>query len=785
MPTAQRSTIGAWTLPTALAIGVVALALVVAGAAGASGGLIPGGLIASGFLLLVSAALVFVAHRAGRLQHAHIVEVERFNRLFSALSHVSQAIVRAPTRDELFSKVCLALVHQGGFHMAWVAWHDVSRNELVPAAQAGDTDGLLDAIRIRIDDDVERRGPSATAFRKGQPYICNDFLNDPAAEPWWPAFRQRGLRASASFPIRQHGITRGTLTVYASQTGVFQDREVALLAEAASDVSFGLDNLARETERRRTAEDAERERRFSSTLVESVPGVLYLYDRQGRFLRWNRQLERVSGYAGDELATVHPLDLFAGDDRTRVGERIAEVFSRGTSSVEASVVARDGTITPYFFTGTLIEVDGEPCLIGMGIDVSDRVDAQAALRDSEQRFHAFMDASPAIAWITDADGRHLYMNRAWNDAFGLDRYEWIGKTAFDLVPFDVATRIRESDADVLRLDRTVEIPDDLVFLHGRQLHWNCFKFPFRNAAGETLLGGIAIDVTARHLAEQERARAEALLREANDSLEATVAARTAELEAALVRAEAADRTKSAFLATMSHELRTPLNSILGFTGIILQGLAGPLTEEQRKQLGMVRDSARHLLELIGDVLDISRIEAGQLEVHAEPFDLRAAIDRVTGSVKPMLERKALTLAVGLSPDVGTMVSDRRRVEQILLNLVTNAVKFTDEGQVTITVTLDARSHGDEDTADVPGRVVRIAVADTGVGIAPDDLPALFTPFYQIDTGLTRQHEGTGLGLAICRRLTELLGGTIGVASQPGQGSTFTVSLPLEPKDHAS
>jgi signal transduction histidine kinase len=292
------------------------------------------------------------------------------------------------------------------------------------------------------------------------------------------------------------------------------------------------------------------------------------------------------------------------------------------------------------------------------------------------------------------------------------------------------------------------------------------------------------DSIVEQLAEEERARAEALLRETNDSLEATVAARTRELESALVRAEAADRTKSAFLATMSHELRTPLNSILGFTGIILQGLAGPLTEEQTKQLGMVRDSARHLLELIGDVLDISKIEAGQLEVRAAPFDLRAALDRVTDVVKPMVEKKALALAVGLSPDVGTIVSDRRRVEQILLNLVNNAVKFTDVGQLTITVTLDALSDDAEGSA-APARVVRIAVADTGVGIAPDDLPALFTPFHQIDTGLTRQHEGTGLGLAICRRLTELLGGTIGVASQLGQGSTFTVTLPLEPTGHAS
>lgn len=766
-----------WTLPAAAAIGIAALLLVFAGIAEASGVLVPGGLIASGLLVLVAASLVFVAHRARRDIDAHARELERLGRLYASLSHINQAVLRAPTRDELLSKVCRALVDHGGFRLAWISWYDGATQSLVPAAHAGDTDGFLDEIRIRIDDVHERKGPSATAFREGRPNVSNDLMNDPDARPWLEPFRRRGIRASAAIPIRQLGIVRGTLSVYATQPHVFQDKEVALLEESALDLSFGLDNLAREFEQRRTAEDAERERGFSASLVESVPGVLYLYDQHGHFLRWNSEFERVTGYSGEELATIHPLDLFAGDDRTHVGERIAEVFATGHSSVEASLVSRDGTCTPYFFTGTRITVDGAPCLVGVGIDVSDRVDAQAALRDSEQRFHAFMDASPAIAWITDAEGRHLYMNRAWNAAFGLDRDEWIGKTAFDLVPEAVARRIRESDAEVLRRDDTVEIIDDLVFVQGRELYWNCFKFPFRNAAGERLIGGIAIDVTARREAEQQRALAETRLRETNDGLERTVAERTRELQAALLGAEAADRTKSAFLATMSHELRTPLNSILGFTGIILQGLAGPLNDEQIKQLGMVRNSARHLLELIGDVLDISKIEAGQLEVRAEPFDLRTSLDRVTSSVKPMLEKKGLALVIDVDPAIDEMVSDRRRVEQVLLNLVNNAVKFTDRGRVSVTARLpDPGGDASDPTTTAP--MVRIDVSDTGIGIAPGDLPSLFAPFHQIDTGLTRLHEGTGLGLAICRRLTDLLGGTISVQSEPGRGSTFTVLLPL-------
>jgi len=271
----------------------------------------------------------------------------------------------------------------------------------------------------------------------------------------------------------------------------------------------------------------------------------------------------------------------------------------------------------------------------------------------------------------------------------------------------------------------------------------------------------------------ERKRVEEAIRELNTSLEQRVAARTAELAVARDLAERADRLKSAFLATMSHELRTPLNSIIGFTGIILQGLAGPLNAEQRKQLDMVRDSARHLLALINDVLDISKIEAGQLEVNTEPFDLRASIVKVAGIVRPLAEKKGLVLRMELAPEISMLVSDPRRVEQVLLNLLNNAIKFTERGAITLFAAI------------VPGALpslrstIRISVADTGIGIRPENLGELFHPFRQIDSGLSRQHEGTGLGLAICRRLAELLGGEIHAASEWGKGSVFTLTLPMK------
>ena len=278
--------------------------------------------------------------------------------------------------------------------------------------------------------------------------------------------------------------------------------------------------------------------------------------------------------------------------------------------------------------------------------------------------------------------------------------------------------------------------------------------------GENLAHGIA-SLRARN----ERAEAIAALERARSELEDRVRLRTAELVEARNAAESADRLKSAFLATMSHELRTPLNSIIGFTGIVLQGLAGPLNDEQAKQLGMVQNSSRHLLALINDVLDISKIEAGQLDIYRAPFPVLHAIEKTVSVILPLAQKKGIEVRTELSPDVGEINSDQRRVEQILLNLLGNAVKFTDQGEVMV------QCWRDNDW-------IVTTIRDTGIGIDPKYHQSIFEPFRQADTGLARKREGTGLGLSICKRLVELLGGFISVQSALGQGSTFTVRLPL-------
>jgi hypothetical protein len=260
------------------------------------------------------------------------------------------------------------------------------------------------------------------------------------------------------------------------------------------------------------------------------------------------------------------------------------------------------------------------------------------------------------------------------------------------------------------------------------------------------------------------------LQNLNKEMEDRILQRTKELETAMIKAQAADHLKSSFLATMSHELRTPLNSIIGFTGILLQELPGPLNQEQQKQMGMIKKSSRHLLALINDVLDISKIEAGQLKLDYSEFLLPESIKKVVEIVKPIAAGKNLNLCYDIADNVGIVEADKRRIEQILLNLINNAIKFTEQGKVEIDCRIDK------------GHCI-LTITDTGPGIEEKKLTELFQPFHQIDTGLARKHEGTGLGLSICKKLLDLMQGTIHVESTFKKGSSFIVTFPVTKGDN--
>lgn len=372
-----------------------------------------------------------------RKQHER--ELERLNRLNVVLSHVNQAIVRNTDRTALFQHVCSALVEKGGFRLAWVGWFSHTSKRLVPVVHSG-LDDVPAPIAVYADDSPEGHGPSGTAFKQGRPYICNDVRTDPAAAPWREVFERRGLRSSAAFPIRRGGKPRGILSVYSEEPGFFRDREIALLQEAADDLSFALDHFASETARRRAQALVDRERLFTEAVFRSLPGVLYLYNEQGRFLRWNPSFTAASGYSDEEVARMHPLDFFSGFDKPRVEHEIRVVFERGESSIEAAFVSKDGSTRPYFFTGKRIVFRGVPCLLGMGIDITIRKNAEAAMEQYARRLQA---TSHRLLTVQEAERR--YLARELHDAVGqeLTAISLNLTIIDDALPQDTAAKLRE------------------------------------------------------------------------------------------------------------------------------------------------------------------------------------------------------------------------------------------------------------------------------------------------------------------------------------------------------
>lgn len=535
-------------------------------------------------------------------------------------------------------------------------------------------------------------------------------------------------------------------------------------------------------------------------LIEHANSIILHWDSEGRITFLNEFGLKFFGYSQAEILGRHVVGTIVPE--TESGGRDLRPLMRQISAdpiaFERNInenMRRNGEKVWISWTNKVAfddqgRVEG---ILSIGTDITEQRRAEVALRESELRYRGLFEYCPTSLWEEDFSEVKAYLDELRRSGVTDIRTHFNGnpgtlracaakvrvldvnRATLELLQYDRREDLCAHLSHVFREESYRTFLEELVCLesgnkvfqteavncnrHGEVLHVNMTVaiLPGHEETWARVFVAIT-DISSRVRAEEE-------LHALNEELESRVAERTNELALAKERAEAADRVKSAFLAAMSHELRTPLNSIIGFTGIILQGLPGPLNAEQEKQLRMVQGSARHLLALINDVLDLSKIEAGQLEIENEMFDARASIVRVLQLVTPLAEKKGLVLAADVSPEVGELKNDCRRFEQILINLINNGVKFTEKGSVHIECAVD-------------GGDLVIRVADTGIGIKQEDLGKLFQAFHQVDVGLTRNHEGTGLGLSICKRLVEKMGGRIWVESEYGVGSVFVFTLPL-------
>jgi PAS domain S-box-containing protein len=558
----------------------------------------------------------------------------------------------------------------------------------------------------------------------------------------------------------------------------------------------GAIEVIRDVTERKHVEQALRESELRHRMLFETAGDAILLVRRDCFIDCNARTLTMFGCRREQIVGARPYEFSpptqpdGRGSKEKALEKINLAMTAGPQFFEWEHCRLDRT--PFHAEVNLNRLDlGEEILLQATVhDITERKRAEAALRTLSSRQDAILSAVPDIIAEADANKVYTWMNQAGLAFFGDDA---LGKEAAYYFEGrqDTHTAVQplfDGDPGIIYMESWQRRRDG----EKRLLAWWCRVLKDANGKVTGALS-TARDITERKAAEEEIRRLHEDLQRHARELEQRVAERTAELAVARDRAESADRIKSAFLAAMSHELRTPLNSIIGFTGILLQRLAGPLNEEQVKQLQIIRDSGRHLLALINDVLDISKIEAGQIEIRRAPFDLREAVRSVTQTVSAQAGEKGLRLVTQVAPEVGPITSDRRRVEQILLNLLSNAIEFTDRGEVVLDVKREGVKCEDLRREDVKREerwegvvdshasrfAYHVSVSDTGIGIKPEHLGLLFKPFRQIDDGLTRRHEGTGLGLAICKRLVERLGGRIEVESEWGKGSTFSFTLPAE------
>ncbi len=476
------------------------------------------------------------------------------------------------------------------------------------------------------------------------------------------------------------------------------------------------------------------ETRFGA-LLESTPDATLIVNAMGRIVLANTQAARAFAYDPRELigepvevllperfrsTHVGHRSLFSQQPRTRTMGQGLELFGR----------RRDGYEFPVEISLSPLPTDEGMMVMSAVRDITDR-------KKAEQKFRGLLESAPDAMVIAGRDGRIALVNSQLERLFGYSREQLLGHPVDILVPQRYRGHHAQHRAAFFMQPRARSMGAGLE-LYGQRCDGSEFPVEISLSPLDTEEG---LFVSAAIRDATERRRLEQTLQEAS-------------------------RLKSEFLATMSHELRTPLNGIIGFSEFLIDEKAGALNARQKEFLTDVLASGRHLLRLINDVLDLSKIEAGKMEIVRESFDLGAAVEEVCAVVSPIARTKTISLAHHVSNAVARVSLDRHRFIQILYNMLSNAIKFTPAGGK-VSLSLERE-----------GEALRLQVRDSGIGIRAEDLPKLFHEFQQLESGTGRRHDGTGLGLALTKRLAELHGGSVRAESQVGSGSVFTVTLPL-------
>ncbi|NJA06316.1 PAS domain S-box protein [Methylococcaceae bacterium WWC4] len=699
-------------------------------------------------------------------------ELRRLNRELQAIGSCNQILLRADTEQTLLDEVCRIVCEQAGYRMAWVGFLMRDAEQTVqPVAWAGAELGYLRNAKLSWGDNERGQGPCGLAVRSGQVVYIEDIAGDPLMATWRQACLRRDYRSCIALPLKDTGnVVFGIVLIYADRVGSITSAEIRLLGELANDLAFGISVLRARSERQQIESKLhDSEERLRLTLEATQIGIWdwdiendLWYASPAYFTMLGYQPETGPGDRQEWIARLHP------DDRARVLGKIESVLIDGflEYQYEARLRHADGQYRWQQVRGFGIRRDSHgkvTRVLGTRMDIHERKLAEQAMRESEAKYRRIVDTATEGIWVVGPDGLTNFVNGRMAELVGYRAEELNGRPMSDFMPAEDA----DDHLEKLRRRRagiTENYERRFLTRRGQFIWAQVSAAPIFDDDG-VFQGSLAMvtDISERKRNEEE-------LRRYKDHLEDTVLQRTAELLEARDAAEAANKAKSVFLANMSRELRTPLNAILGFSGLMRTD--AQLTDNQRDNLDIINRSGAHLLNLINDVLEMAKIEAGHLQVEIAPFDLGGLVRDVTELMQVRAEEKGLRLTLDQSSEFPRYIkSDESRLRQILINLINNAIKFTEQGGVTVRLGVkeNARHH------------LIIEVEDSGAGIAPQDRQRLFEPFVQLADSRLPQ-SGTGLGLAITRQFVEMLHGRIEVDSQPGKGSLFRIELPVELSD---
>ena len=697
-------------------------------------------------------------------------QLERSTKFYTLLSRVNEAIVRVQSPQQLLPAICQIAIDYGEFQLAWVGIPNPQTQVVEVVAAAGEAIAYTREIQTSINPTLSlAHGPAGVAIRENKTVVINDFLNDPNTLPWQAIAQRYNLKANATLPLAIDGEPIGAIMFYASEIDFFSDDVVKLLTELSEDVGLAL-RLAESEKIRKQVETAlsQNEERFRLAII-NAPFPILLYSGNLKPLQINRAWIDQSGFANRDIREITAwTDQFCSEQLPTLmplSYGLAKVQSDRANppAKEITIITADGSPRIWRFDSSLLTDFTEPkqVIIGMAMDITEQKRIEVALQESEARLRRAIINAPFPIIFHAEDGQVLQINQIWTALTGYSIEDiptigdWIAK-AYGANDLSIQ-RVQEIIQDIYALtEKRDEGEIEVTAKDGSKLIWNFASAPLgRIADGRRTIISMAADITDRKANEISLAKAKE-------------------------QAEAANQAKSEFLANMSHELRTPLNGILGYAQILLRD--PDATAKQIDGFNVIQQCGLHLLDLIAEILDLSKIEAKKLDVFPKATSLPNLLQGVTQICRIKSEEKNLIFLYEFSDRIPpNVIVDEQRLRQVLLNLLGNAIKFTDRGHVSLRVEkLDIAplsSPNPTETDSETNLKIRFTVTDTGRGIDPKYLQRIFLPFEQVSDRNNRP-EGTGLGLAISQKLVTMMNGKIQVKSELNQGSCFWFDLEL-------